>query len=241
MAALVTEAANLQDACQKLIALANERGGEDNITVVLAQVTGEHLAAPDDEIVQPELLARAPDTPRDFLLEDVGLSPPADADASVTDPDVADPPLSSTIAAAETSTAPLPLPTTNQDIVAAEPIAAPNKRGVEGRKVALFFILAALVLSLTAVYVNYQLTPDRGALQERLQKENLAQIENLRMRITTLRTQANGAAEINNTLNQLSQRLDEAVALPATKYPDVGRACSEVEATVIQLERSLSK
>lgn len=34
----------IEEACTKLVALANERGGEDNITVVVAQVDGEGLA-----------------------------------------------------------------------------------------------------------------------------------------------------------------------------------------------------
>lgn len=39
-------ATSLEQACRDLIALANERGGEDNITVVIAEVTGEGLAIP---------------------------------------------------------------------------------------------------------------------------------------------------------------------------------------------------
>ncbi|HEX6272648.1 MAG TPA: PP2C family serine/threonine-protein phosphatase [Polyangiaceae bacterium] len=36
---------NLDTACKMLVELANERGGEDNITVVIAQMTGEDLPA----------------------------------------------------------------------------------------------------------------------------------------------------------------------------------------------------
>jgi protein phosphatase len=43
---------NLDNACLELVRLANERGGEDNITVILARLTGNSLAepAPGEEI-----------------------------------------------------------------------------------------------------------------------------------------------------------------------------------------------
>ncbi len=239
MAALVAEAADLQEACGKLIALANERGGEDNITVLLARVTGEHLAAPDDEPIAPELIARAPDTPRDFLLDEVGLSPPMEQASRPADPPTADE--LPAFSVPETPAEPPPPPTTTAEPPAPEPVALAAKHGFDGRKVAVIFVAVALLLSVTAVYMNYRLTPDRGSLQQRMQKENLEQIEKLRARILNLRTRANGAADINDKLDLLSQRLKEAEELPATKYPDVGRACSEVAATVDQLEQSLAK
>jgi PPM family protein phosphatase len=54
IAHIVNAAADLKSACQKLISLANERGGEDNITVVLAQFSGSGLARTDDETVTTE-------------------------------------------------------------------------------------------------------------------------------------------------------------------------------------------
>jgi serine/threonine protein phosphatase PrpC len=46
MADVIRESPSFQSSCERLIALANARGGEDNITAVLAQVTGTALAAP---------------------------------------------------------------------------------------------------------------------------------------------------------------------------------------------------
>lgn len=54
IARIVNAAADLKSACQKLVSLANERGGEDNITVVVAQFSGSGLAPPDDETVIAE-------------------------------------------------------------------------------------------------------------------------------------------------------------------------------------------
>ena len=44
----IERAKSLDEACSELITLANERGGEDNITVVIAEVGGEGLAVPRD-------------------------------------------------------------------------------------------------------------------------------------------------------------------------------------------------
>jgi len=46
---------DLGAACQALVAEANKRGGEDNITVVLARFTGEELRDPDQERITVEL------------------------------------------------------------------------------------------------------------------------------------------------------------------------------------------
>jgi protein phosphatase len=46
----------LEMACAELVKEANERGGEDNITVILAKLTGDDLAAPDGGDLKIELL-----------------------------------------------------------------------------------------------------------------------------------------------------------------------------------------
>ena len=46
----------LQNACVELVKLANDNGGEDNITVVIAKFTGDDLTEPVDDQVQLELI-----------------------------------------------------------------------------------------------------------------------------------------------------------------------------------------
>lgn len=64
--AIVSEASDFKSACQKLINLANQRGGEDNITVVIAQFSGNGLTKPDNETIEPQGIARSPDTPTEL-------------------------------------------------------------------------------------------------------------------------------------------------------------------------------
>src|ERR1041385_7106868 len=52
---IVADAGNLDDACSALVAEANNRGGEDNITVVLARFTGDDLRDPNDDRITVEL------------------------------------------------------------------------------------------------------------------------------------------------------------------------------------------
>lgn len=52
---IVADARDLSAACSALVAEANNRGGEDNITVVLARFTGDDLSDPNDDRITVEL------------------------------------------------------------------------------------------------------------------------------------------------------------------------------------------
>ena len=98
MVRIVNQAGDFKSACQQLIRLANERGGEDNITVVLAQFSGAGLPLSND--VTPHSLARSPDTPTEINWSAGAKTDPLD-DASQTSP-----------AADSKATEPLPPPPT---------------------------------------------------------------------------------------------------------------------------------
>jgi protein phosphatase len=66
IAGVVAEAENFQAACQNLIDLANQRGGEDNITVVIAQFSYNGPNKPENEPVEPISVPRSPDTPTEI-------------------------------------------------------------------------------------------------------------------------------------------------------------------------------
>jgi protein phosphatase len=63
---IVSEAENLDEACSALIAAANDRGGEDNITVVLARFTGDDLTDSQTDRITVEL----PPLPDDGTLDE---------------------------------------------------------------------------------------------------------------------------------------------------------------------------
>ncbi len=60
---------DLAAACAEMIDEANRRGGEDNITVVLARFTGEDLEAPDSNEITIESSASTQDQTEDDTSE----------------------------------------------------------------------------------------------------------------------------------------------------------------------------
>jgi protein phosphatase len=48
MSQVIEQSSSLEEACERLVDLANERGGEDNITVLIARMSGEGLQAPSE-------------------------------------------------------------------------------------------------------------------------------------------------------------------------------------------------
>lgn len=67
---IVADAEDLSAACSALVAEANNRGGEDNITVVLARFTGDDLRDPNDDRITVELPALDDDRTLDETIAD---------------------------------------------------------------------------------------------------------------------------------------------------------------------------
>ncbi|HKX26270.1 MAG TPA: protein phosphatase 2C domain-containing protein [Blastocatellia bacterium] len=66
IARIVYEASDFKSACESLVYLANERGGEDNITVVVAQFSGAGLPEPGPDPFEALFLPRSPETPTEI-------------------------------------------------------------------------------------------------------------------------------------------------------------------------------
>src|SRR5881394_981268 len=67
---IVADAADLGTACDALVAEANNRGGEDNITVVLARFSGDDLRDPNDDRITVELPPQDDDRTLDETIAD---------------------------------------------------------------------------------------------------------------------------------------------------------------------------
>ena len=83
--ALVQSSAELPDVCRKLIALANEHGGEDNITAVVVRIDAGAEDSPvrTDTLPLPATVARAP---QGSLPDGSADTPPAGAVTSKSEP-----------------------------------------------------------------------------------------------------------------------------------------------------------
>jgi serine/threonine protein phosphatase PrpC len=76
---IVQEAGDFKTACQQSIDLANDRGGEDNITVVIVQFSGAGLPEPTADPVEAQILMRAPDTPYEIDWDESEETDPAES------------------------------------------------------------------------------------------------------------------------------------------------------------------
>ena len=83
--ALVQSSPELPDVCRKLIALANEHGGEDNITAVVVRIDAGAEDAPSlsDTLPTPGTVARGP---QGSLPDVTADTPPAGAVSPKTGP-----------------------------------------------------------------------------------------------------------------------------------------------------------
>ncbi len=207
---------NIESACQSLTDLANDRGGEDNITTILIKVTSEQKLPLEDTPVEIEKIARGTSTPTEFLLEEIGESPPKDFHASSmdTEPQEETPEI-------------LPPPLQPEHL----------KPVIDGRKLILSFVAIVLLSSAAVIYLNKSFVGNRAILQNKLQTENNTTIAGLQKRIEALRQKPEQKTATLEMLEILTKRLAEASATDPTKYYDVGVACSEVENELFILER----
>lgn len=124
IARIINEAADFKSACQTLINLANERGGEDNITVVVAQFSGSGLPLPDGDSIAPKSLARSPDTPTEINWSRGAKTDPLDNAHGPAQPPPGQKPSDGDVRKTE----PLPPPPKQ-----ATPFTAPLQRSTSGR------------------------------------------------------------------------------------------------------------
>ena len=216
---IVLVAENIEAACQSLIDLANDRGGEDNITTVLIKVTSEQQLPAEDTPIETEIIARNPSTPTEFLLEEIGDSPPKGFHHNKMDTE--------------------PLEDSLEIPIQSPPPIQPEhlKPVIDGKKLMIGFGIIVLLCSIGVIYLNKSFVGNRAILQSRLQTENQTIIAGLQKRIEALRQKPEQPTATLEMLDILTKRLAEASATDPTKYHDVGVACSEVENEIVILER----
>ncbi len=221
MIQIIKQSKSVEAICQDLTDLANDRGGEDNITTVLIKVTGEQKLPVGEAPVEAAVIERSPSTPVDFLLEEIGDSPPQN------------------FADNELDLSPEPLEDSPEIPFKLPPPLQPEhlKPVIDGRKLIIGFGIIVLLASFGVIYLNKSNVPGRAILQNKLQTENNTNIAGLQARIAALRQKPEQPTATLEMLDILTKRLVEASATDPTKYHDVGVACSEVENEIIILER----
>lgn len=127
MLAKVQQSPTLEAACQGLIDLANERGGDDNITVILAKIDGEGLTVPRDQ----ESLTQTFQVLAEYKAAGASLGAPDDDDGLDDEPPAVPVPAASPPAAAP--------------LAKAAPAAPRKKKGMDWPIIVLG-VLAGLVL-----------------------------------------------------------------------------------------------
>jgi protein phosphatase len=166
MLEIVRDSSNLETACSRLIEVANERGGEDNITVVIARFNGGALT--EGASISGSVKAVNEDFFSEEAMSAIGQIPtPSPAAASSEDqPTVA-------IAAVSPADAEFSSPDSaaGSDVSLAEPVAETeqvraNSKELQRMRYDLILILALISFLLLAaasyfVYVHYVRSPAR--------------------------------------------------------------------------------
>jgi PPM family protein phosphatase len=130
IASIVSEEADLSAACRRLIDRANENGGPDNITVILARFEGEGLAGPaaEDEVGH-----------RVFPLPETGQTPAASVDRVVE----SEAPTGQIPATSRPSEPPLPV--RDESLITTDEMPVSSARRSAGRVIAIALLIVLVV------------------------------------------------------------------------------------------------
>ncbi|HYE73663.1 MAG TPA: protein phosphatase 2C domain-containing protein, partial [Blastocatellia bacterium] len=255
--------ADLTAVCQELINAANERGGEDNITVVMAQFAGRASDSLGGTIPKPELVARAPDLeaaspdlptaqkPSDSLPLNAALhslNQTLNITADNQSPDLLAPHQTEMFSAAPVATA---IDESSEKTIAVEvnkkmpDQVMKNEKRINGRTFAVLFMGTLIVLAALVIFMNNRLAGSRAAIQQRIHADEQARIVELRSRIEALRQRLSAGPQSEQTAKQeahldfLTERLNEASALPPAKFRDIGEIRVKVEGGLQEMEKQL--